>query len=154
MKKLVWLAGALLVFSLLFPNGITLPTRPNPVPGPTPVNPAPVPAPVEKDAKIAEILANADAVDRARIYDVYTALAAVTRRDAGKRVNTTEKWAELQANTLQLAIDTPGKYPGLDVAIEAVFARVIGTDDVLAITPEVATRLVTAAEIIAASAKK
>jgi hypothetical protein len=152
MKKFVWLAGALLVFSLLFPNGISLPTRPDPSPpAPTPVNPAPPEA--EKDAKISEILANAARVDRARIYDVYTALATITRRDNGKRVNTTEKWAELQANTLQLAIDTPGKYPGLDVAIEAVFARVLGTDDVLAITPEISARLVTAAEVIAASAK-
>ena len=152
MKKFVWLAGALLVFSLLFPNGITLPVRPEPTPAP--VNPEPAPAPVAKDVKIVEILANATDADRSRLYDVYTALATVTRRDAGKRVNTTEKWAELQANTLQLAIDTPGKYPGLDVAIEAIFARVVGTDDVLAITPEVSSRLVTAAEIIAVSAKK
>jgi hypothetical protein len=150
MKKFVWIAGALLAFSLLFPDGVTLPVRPEPTP---PVNPAPTPV-VTKDETIVKILLNASKEDRARINGVYTGLAEVTRRDAGKRVNTTEKWAELQSETLELAIDTPGKYPGLDVAIEAVFAAALGTDDVLAVTPEVSGRLVSACETIAASAIK
>lgn len=152
MKKLVWLAGAVLAFSLFFPNGI--PVRPvTPVPPGPPGPPAPVAPTAEPDAKIVEILANATPEDRARIYGVYTAMATVTRRDKGARLNTTEKWAEYQANTLQLAIDKPGKYPGLDVAIEAVFARKIGTDDVLAATAEVVEKVAGACDIIAASAK-
>lgn len=150
MKKLVWLAGAVLAFSLFFPDGIPLRpvTPPIPVPDPVPVGPV-----AEPDAKIVELLTNATPEDRARIYGVYAAMAKVTRRDKGARLNTTEKWAEYQANTLQLAIDKPGKYPGLDVAIEAVFARRLGTDDVLATTPEVAERVASACDIIAASAK-
>lgn len=150
MKKLVWAAGILLLVSFIFPNGISVPVKPI-VPPVVPV--VPVTPEAEPDAKIVEILAPASLQDRARIYDVYTAMGVVTRRDAGKRLNTTEKWAEYQANTLQLAIDKPGKYPGLDLAIEAVFARKLGTDDVLAMTPEVFNRLAEACDIIAASAK-
>lgn len=149
MKKLVWVAGALLLFSFVFPNGISLPRGPKP----TPVDPAPIGPAAAPDAKIVEILAAAAPADLDRIYSVYSGMSLVTKRDGGKRLNTTEKWAEYQANTLQLAIDTPGKYPGLDVAIEAVFARKLGTDDVLAMTPEVVARLVEAADIVAASTR-
>jgi hypothetical protein len=149
MKKLVWVAGVILLLSFVFPNGVTLPKPITPVP----VDPQPVTPAADKDPKIVEILAVATPADKARIYGVYTAMATVTRRDAGRRLNTTEKWAEYQANTLQLAIDTPGKYPGLDLAIEDVFARKLGTDDVLALTPEVVARIASAADIIAASAQ-
>ena len=149
MKKLVWVAGAILIFSLVFPNGINV--RPPVKPTPTPVDPA-VPA-ATPDAKIVELLSSASAADRGRIISVYTGLRTVMLRDKGKRINTTEKLAELQANTLQLAIDKPGTYPGLDVAIDAVFAAQIGTDDVLAITDEVTQRVVKACDIIIASAK-
>ena len=141
---LLWLAGALLAVSIVFPNG---PKLGQPV--------APV-APAEEhatDAEIVKLLTNADSADKARINGIYTALAAVLKKDAGKRIATTEQWADLQANTLQLAIDQAGKYPGLDRAIEAVFLAKLGTDDVLPGTLETQAKLIDACETIAASAR-
>jgi hypothetical protein len=151
-NKLLWFAGAILAAAFLFPNGIDLARPVDPVPAPAP---APVPAPtVETDAKIVELLAAAAPEDKSRIVDVYTAMAVILKRDDGKLVNTTEKWATFQTNTLTLAIDQPGKYPGLDVAIEAVFLRVVGTDDVLPNNGETQMKLIKACDIIVASAKK
>lgn len=149
MKKFVWVAGVLLLFSLMFPQGLPLPKFPTPpaVPAPTPEPPTVV------DVEIADILKSATAADKARIVDVYTGLRTVLLRDGGKRVTTTEKFADLQANTLQLAIDTPGKYSGLDVAIERVFAAAVGTKDVVAVTPEMQKGLVQACDVIIASAR-
>lgn len=150
MNKLLWFAGALLAVSFLFPNGIDLS---RPVPEPTP-SPAPVVPVVETDAKLVELLANADAADKQRIVDVYSALSTILTRDDGKRINNTEKWAELQGRTLDMAIDQVGKYPGLDVAIENVFLSVMGTDDVLPNNGETQMKLIRACKIIVASAEK
>ena len=150
MKKLVWIAAALLGFAIAFPNGISIDrSKPD-----APV----VVVDVKKDDKIVELLAKAAASDKARIVSVYSGLAEVLRRDNAERVNNTEKWAELHSNTLELAIDEPGKYPGLDVAIEAVFVRTVGTDGIDAtvvnpVSPMVQRKLIEAAEIIAESAK-
>lgn len=128
MKKLIWPAGLLLAFALLFPNGVSikLPPAPNPVPAPAPT-PVPAPAPVvETDAKIAELLANAPAEDKSRVRGMYLGMADVIARDDGELLRTTEQFSVVQANTLKLAVDgtkLKGKYPGLDVAIEAVFDR-------------------------------
>jgi hypothetical protein len=146
MKKLVLVAGILLLLSLVFPNGVKLPSLPAPVV-------VPVAPDVEVDATIAKLLSTATAEDKSRVASIYDGMAYVLRRDAGKRLNTTEKWAEFQANTLQLAVEQVGKYPGLDVAIEAVFARSVGTDDVVPATPETQQKLLKACEIIAASAR-
>lgn len=150
MNKLLWFAGVLLAVSFLFPNGIDLS---RPAPEPTPV-PAPVVPVVETDAKLVELLANADAADKQRIVDVYSALSTILTRDDGKRINNTEKWAELQGRTLDMAIDQVGKYPGLDVAIENVFLSVMGTDDVLPNNGETQMKLIRACKIIVASAEK
>ena len=144
-KKLVWVAGAVLLLSFVLPYAPSLPTPP----APPVVNPD-----VEIDAAIATTLKNATAADKARIVDTYTALASIVRRDGGSRVSDTEKWAELQARTLELAIDTPGKYPGLDEQIEAVFLRCVGTDDVLPGNAETQAKLIRACEIIANSAAR
>lgn len=143
---IVALAAGVLLLAFLFPEGVApQPVTPDPA---TPVAPA-----VPVDAGVQQALAGASAADRNRIVGVYDALAAVLTRDGGKRINTTEKWAEFQANTLQLAIDTPGKYPGLDVAIENVFKTTVGTDDVLPTNEATREKLVNACAIIAASAK-
>jgi hypothetical protein len=76
----------------------------------------------------------------------------VITRDNGQLVNNTERLAVLQANTLKLAVDQVGKYPGLDKAIEAVFASAVGTDDVVTVTPEIATKLSAACAVIVNSA--
>ena len=145
MSKLVWLAGVLLVLSFVFPNGFKLP-------GTKPVVDDVVVG-GETDAAIVTALADATPEDRAHVAGIYTALVTVLKRDAGKRVTTTEQWADLQANTLQLATETPGVYSGLDTAIEAVFQRTVGTDDVMSVTPDVQQKLITACETIANSAR-
>jgi hypothetical protein len=94
-----------------------------PVP-PAPVVPEPV---VVKDPKIAELLANATPADKSRVRGIYSGMATVIKRDKGQLIKTTEQLALWQANTLKNAVDPEmkGKYPGLDVAIEAVFDRKI-----------------------------
>lgn len=144
MKNFVWLAAGLLALSFMYPNGPDLKwSRPES---------AAVDAPT--DDAIVKLLAKADIKDKHRIQDVYEALIFWLRRDAGTRVITTEQWAELAANTQQTAIETPGKYPGLDAAIEAVFLRVVGTDDVLPNNAETQKKLIEACELVANSAKK
>jgi hypothetical protein len=147
MKRIVWFAAAIVLLAFLFPEGVKLPT-PTPAPTPEP------PAVVVVDDTIVSLLANADRADKARIVSVYEGLRHVLARDQGARVNTTEKLAELQANTLQLAIESPGKYPGLDEAIETSFVAAMGTDDVLSVTPEVVTKLLAWCDLIINSAKK
>lgn len=163
MKKLIWPAALLLVFALLFPNGISvrLPTPPAPVPAPEPA-PAPV---AQKDAKIVELLTSAPREDKARIAGMYLGMLDVIKRDAGKLMRTTEQFSVLQTRTLVMALDgteLKGKYPGLDVAIEAVFNRKMreldpeGKRDPLdVVTADEATRtkLMEACQLIADSAQ-
>lgn len=145
---LVWLAGVLLVVSLVFPNGPKFTHKPI-----VPVVPV---TPHASDAVIVNLLANADPADKQRIVSVYTGLRTVLTRDIAKppaRITTTEQWAELHGNTLELAIDQPGKYPGLDVAIERVFLASVGTDDVMPGTAEVKNKLIDACDTIISSAQ-
>lgn len=144
MKKLVWLAGLLLVVAIVYPNGITLPSS----------KPTPPAVVVPVDDAIVTALAKAPAADKAHVAGVYDAMAIVLKRDNGVRIKNTERWSDYQANTLQLAIATPGVYTGLDVAIEDVFKREIGTDDVQPNNPETQQKLIRACEIVAASARK
>jgi len=147
MKKLVALiAVSLVLFSFAFPNGVLLPSRPAVVQPEDVITAFP-------DDVIVSLLRKAPATDRARIVGVYSGLRTVLMRDKGVRVSNTEKLAELQANTLQLAINEVGKYPGLDVAIDNVFKKVVGTDDVVAATPQIVSNLVKACETVIVSAQ-
>jgi hypothetical protein len=146
---LVWLAGLLLAVSLVFPNGLRFSRFSRPAPTPE----APVVAPHATDPTIVSLLANADSADKARIADVYTGLAAVLKRPKTQElIVTTEQWVQLHERTLQIAIDTPGKYPGLDVAIDALFKAKLGTDDVLSGNPETLAKLVDACDTMISSA--
>lgn len=152
MKKLVWLAGAVLAVSILFPNGFD-------VAGfftPQAVEPEIVAKP---DAKIVELLSGASSAEKARTVSVYRGLRTVLTRDAGTRINTTEKLEELQANTLQMAVDNPGKYPGLDIAIEAVFQKAVKSANVdpsvvNPMTPEIQAAVIKACETVMVSAQQ
>lgn len=151
MKKLVWAAGVVLAFAVLYPNGISLSTI-------LPAKDDVVVSDVASNPEIVTLLSGADAADKARIVSVYRGLKAVLDKDNGGRVNTTEKFEELHGETLKLALDTPGKYPGLDIAIEAVFYGALHDADtdasvVNAITPLVQNKLVKACEIVMASAR-
>jgi hypothetical protein len=144
MKKLVLLFGVLFAFSIAFPNGISLNSSKEVV------------EPREVDLKIVSLLKDATPEDKGRVASIYDGVRVVLSRDVEKnlnRINTTEKWAELQSRTLELAVDQVGKYPGLDTAIEDVFMRVVGSDDVLPVNPETHQKLLKACEIIANSAR-
>ena len=153
--KLVLLAGVLLVISLLFPNGPgAFMAKPEPVVVPV----APVVEHATNDG-ILTLLADATPEDKARIDSVYTGLARVLTRDNSARVNTTEQLYDIHANTLQLAIEKPGVYTGLDVAIERLFDAAIESKDVNAkevqlITPDMLKKIVDVCETIASSARQ
>lgn len=145
MKKLVWIAGVVLLLAVVYPNGIKLPVlRPTPT----------VPADVEIDSAVVAALTNATAEDKAHVAGIYDGMLQVLKRDNGARIKTTEKWADFQTNTLHLAVETVGEYSGLDVAIENVFKTQLGTDDVLPTNPETQKKLAAACQIISASASK
>ncbi len=145
MKKLVLVAGLLLITSIVFPNG---PRFPRVKPEVT----RPVVESMPTDAEIVKLMTGSDIADRARVYDVYTSLKKVLQRPtAPARITTTEKWEEVHGNTLDLAIEQVNKYPGLDAAIERVFKTAVGTDDVLPGTPETLKKLTEACDIIANS---
>lgn len=153
MKRIVWLAAVVVLIAFLFPNGLPLP-KPAPSPAPTPVTPiVPDPA-VAVDDTIVTLLKNADRADKNRIVSVYTGLRTVMARDKGESIRNTEKFSLLQARTLKLAVDTPGKYAGLDEAIESVFAKAVGTDDVVPMTKEILDGVLSACDIIIQSAQK
>lgn len=149
MKRIVWLAAAVVLVAFIFPNGISLP-KPAPQPA-GPVTPVPV---GEVDNDVVARLSAASREDKDRVVSAYVGLRTVMARDKGEGIKTTEKFAMLHARTLNLAIDTPGKYAGLDEAIEAVFARALGTDDSVVVTPEVLAKVLTACDIIVNSARK
>jgi len=143
---LLWLAAGLLAVSLLFPNGFDGVKLPE-------ADPTPVTVKVT-DPTIVQKLATATPAELERINGVYSGLITVLRRDKGNVVKTTEQWETLAARTLRLAIDEPGKYPGLDEAIEAVFVKTVGTTDVLPSNPDTLAKLITACEIVANSATR
>lgn len=146
MKKLVWVAGLLLVTSLVFPNGPQF-NWSKPKPGPEPA------VTVKTDPEIVKLLTGSPAEDRARVRDVYVSLKKVLQRPtAPQRIATTEKWEELHAATLELAIDQVGKYPTLDEQIERVFLAAVGTDDVLPGNPATLQKLMEACDTVAGSA--
>lgn len=151
MKKLVWVAGLVLLFAIVYPNGITLPSFSS-------STAEDLGADVPPNAEIVKLLAPASAAEKARVVSVYRGLKAVLNKDNGQRVNTTEKWEEVHGETLTLAIESPGKYPGLDEAIEAVFYAAMQDDDtdasvVNAVTPLVQAKLLKACDTIIASAQ-
>lgn len=100
---------------------------------------------------VAAALKSASSTDRERVRAIYQALADITQRDAGSRIATVAAWRAVHSDALRLAVggtDLPGKYPGLDRAVESVLAQNVSLDNV-AITPEVAAKLVTGCKEVA-----
>ena len=92
-----------------------------------------IPARQPAAGPVADALRNASPRDRARVASVYEALADITARDAGQQMTTLASWRAVHASALRLAAggsDLPGKYPGLDRAVEDVFAKHFPADDV------------------------
>lgn len=148
MKSLVWVLGLLLALSFVVPD-----TMPVWVPVPTPPVTPNISPDVQTDANVVAALSNASAQDRFHVFDIYSSMAKVIKRDKGEFISTSEQFAKLQERALTMAIEQPGKYPGLDKAIEAVFMSAFETDDVVAITEPVRENLIKACEVIAKSAQ-
>jgi hypothetical protein len=151
MKKLVLVAAVLFGLSVAFPDKFDSLERlfERPVAVVTDAIPA-----ADPDNALVTVLRNATAADRGRIVSIYSGMYRVMERDAGARVSNTEKLAELHANTLQLAVDQVGKYPGLDVAIDDVFKGALGTTDVVPVKGEVLNNVLKACAVVVASAQK
>lgn len=146
MKKLVWLAGLVLLASFAEPYVRGTYQQQAPVV----VEDSSTEA---TDPTIQKLLASAPAADKADVRGIYKALRTVVTRDAGKRVVTTEQWRDLHANTLQLVVTQVNKYPGLDEAIEKVFLTTLGTDDVLPGNEQTRSKIIEGCDIIINSAK-
>lgn len=111
--------------------------------------------PVEvPSSPVSSALSKATAADKQRVHQFYAAVADVVERDK-KLVATVGQFRRVHANSLDAAFmgtDLPGKYVGLDAAIEAELVQAIGKDDV-ALTPEKRQALVTALKGVASAAR-
>ena len=90
------------------------------------------PVVVAPTSPVTAALSPASRQDKARVAAFYSALADVVERDA-KLTPTVGAFQQLHARSLDAAFkgtDLPGKYPGLDVAINDRLKAVVGTDDV------------------------
>lgn len=117
-----------------------------------------MPPPHKEDAveksKVTLALKAAPKEDKARVRAYYAAMADVVQRD-DKIISTVGKWRTANANALDLAFkgtDLPGKYPGLDVAIDEILVKAIGKDDV-ALTAEKRAALVAALKEVTDAAR-
>lgn len=105
-------------------------------------------------AGVAAVLAKATSADKTRVNAFYTAVADVVERDQ-KVIATVGGFRRVHANSLDLAFkgtDLPGKYAGLDQAIEEELVKAVGKDDV-ALGTEKRAALITALKKVAADAR-
>jgi ABC-type amino acid transport substrate-binding protein len=95
--------------------------------------PSKVTAPVVAPANpVTAALSPATRQDKARVAAFYSALADVVERD-GTVASTVGGFRTLHSRSLDLAFngtDLPGKYRGLDVAINDLLVKAVGADDV------------------------
>lgn len=87
---------------------------------------------VVETGPVSRALTSASSTDRAAVASVYAALADLIERDGGSRIATTALWRAVYQDALRLAAggtDLPGKYPGLDQAIEETLAKYYTLDN-------------------------
>lgn len=114
MKHLFALAAGLALVWAFFPQGGIAPVV---VPPTSPVTAA---------------LSPASRQDKARVAAFYAAMADVVEREPSL-ATTVGGFRELHARSLDRAFkgtDLPGKYPGLDLAIDQKLVEAVGKDDV------------------------
>ncbi|NBW20534.1 MAG: hypothetical protein EBR82_72450 [Caulobacteraceae bacterium] len=98
---------------------------------------------------VAEALRTATPSDRAKVARIYTALAVITQRDAGKQIPTVGVWRAVHSAELRLAVgELKGKYTGLDVAVDKVLQSFVPAQDV-PMSDDVIDGLVAACEEVA-----
>lgn len=104
-----------------------------------------IPARQPAAGPVADVLKVASPRDRARVASIYRSLGDVTARDAGQQITTVGSWRAVHASALRLAAggtDLPGKYPGLDVAVDKVLSDSLGSLEDVAMSREVVSKLV------------
>jgi hypothetical protein len=92
--------------------------------------PAPV-APPQPQSRIATVMKPATKEDKARVASFYDSLADVVERDSAL-IGTVEVFRRVHANSLDAAFkgtDLPGKYSGLDAAINDDLVAAIGLEN-------------------------
>lgn len=92
--------------------------------------PSPAPNPPSVLSPVNRALSNASKVDRSRVTAFYDALADVVSRSA--TITTVEGFRRVHAASLDEAFkgtDLPGKYHGLDAAIDEQLVAAIGKDN-------------------------
>lgn len=108
--------------------------------------------PAVVDGPVSVALRSASSTDRASLAALYFAMADVTERDAaGQQISSTEVWRRCHSAALRLAVggtSLPGKYPGLDVAVEQVLAQHFSLDNT-PMTPELRAKIVAACREVA-----
>jgi hypothetical protein len=90
-----------------------------------------IPPAAKPAGPVAAALADASSADRAKVAGLYRALADVVKRDGGQKITTTVIWRQVYRDALVLAAggtDLPGKYKGLDTAVEEVLAKYYSLD--------------------------
>lgn len=90
------------------------------------------PVVVSPKSPVTAALSPASRQDKARVAAFYSAMADVVERDTSV-IPTVGAFRTLHSRSLDLAFkgtDLPGKYPGLDVAINSQLVEAVGTDDV------------------------
>jgi hypothetical protein len=88
------------------------------------------PTPAGPASKVCLALRSATKEDRARVSSFYDALADVVSRS--QSITTVEGFRRVHASSLDEAFkgtDLPGKYPGLDVAIDEELVAAVGRDN-------------------------
>lgn len=104
-----------------------------------------IPASPPAAGPVADALRVATPRDRARVASLYRALADITARDAGQQIKTVGTWRAVHASALRLAAggtDLPGKYKGLDVAVDTVLRDSLGSLEDVPLTSDVVRKLV------------
>lgn len=94
---------------------------------------------------VAEALRSASSSDRKTVASLYSALADVTERDGRDRqIGTTQSWRSCHSAALRLGVggtSLPGKYPGLDAAVEQVLSQYFPLEN-LPLTDELRAKIV------------
>lgn len=81
---------------------------------------------------VATAMRSAPSTDRQKVASIYASLADLIERDGGSTIATTAIWRAIYSDALRLAAGgtgLPGKYPGLDKAIEEVLAQHYSLDN-------------------------
>lgn len=107
------------------------------------------PAAAKRQGPVADSMRSATMWDRWTFQGIYDSLADITEEDAGRQITTVGAWRDIHSRQLKFAGTTiKGKYPELDIAVNAALKEKVSLDDV-PMTPELAGKLAAACREVA-----